>query len=150
MTTRTVGVWLGASLLIALAGTAGANAVAPPDPCSLVPAAVIASAFGSKLPPSTTSVTPDASTCSYKNGQLTIEVGSTALTNPATPFKTVKVAGLPHGLYETYAHTTQSQIVFYEGTAATGTYAVLRNYARIPKAKLIKVAKALNTALKSQ
>jgi hypothetical protein len=151
MTTRSLGAWLGASLLVGLGATTGAGAVAPPDPCSLVPPAVIASVFAVKSPPaSTTSVTPNASTCSYKNGQLTIEVGSSALTNPASPLKTTKVAGIPHGFYDSYAHTTQSQIVFYEGTAADGTYAVLRNFARIPKAKLIKVAKALNTALKAE
>ncbi len=125
MTTKSIGAWLTVSLLVALGVATGASAVAPPDPCSLVPPAAIASAFGLKAAPaSTASVTPDSSTCSYKNGQLTIEVGSSALTNPASPTKTTKITGLPHGLFDSYAHTTQSQIVFYEGSAGDGTYAV--------------------------
>jgi hypothetical protein len=115
-----------------------------PDPCQIVPQPLIASAFGvKKAPPSTSTAVINATTCSYKGGMLTISVGYTALTNPATPLKTKKVPGLPNGLYETYAGTTQTGVTFFKGTAATGLYGVVRNFGRIPEKKLEKIAKAL-------
>lgn len=136
---------LGAVLAAVGARTATADL---PNPCALIPAKTIASAFGAKTAPtSTNAATPDTSTCTYGNAKLTVEVGTRALTYPAPPLKTVKLPQLPHGLYYTYAHTTRSQIVFYEGTAAAGTYAVVSNFAKISETKLVKVALALNKAL---
>jgi hypothetical protein len=118
---------------------------AVPDPCQIVPKSLIAAAFGAKnAPPSTSTAVLNATTCSYKHGLLTISIGYTALTNPAAPLKTKKVAGLPHGLYETYSGTTQTAVTFINGTAATGLYGVVRNFGRIPEKKLEKIAKALS------
>ncbi len=118
-----------------------------PNPCALVAPAVIASAFGTKTaPPSSDAATSNTSTCSYKNGLLTIEVGYTALTNPAPPLKVTVVKGLPHGQLSVYAGN-QRQIVFFRGTAANGLYVVIRNFAKIPPKKLEKLARTLNTSL---
>jgi len=136
-------------LALVLTVCGAASAANLPDPCTMVPAATIASAFGGKAPAGTNAATTNTSTCSY-NGRLTVEVGLTALTNGETPLKTIKVSGLPHGVYSTYPHTTQTEIVFYEGTAATGTYVVIRNFAKIPEGKLVKIAKAVNASLESQ
>ena len=35
-------------------------------------------------------------------------------------------------------------LTFYKGTAASGTYVVIQNFARIPEKKLVKIAKAIN------
>jgi hypothetical protein len=115
-----------------------------PDPCQIVPGPLIASAFGVKTaPPSTSTAVINATTCSYKGGMLTISVGYTALTNPAPPSSVVKVAGLSNGVYETFAGSTASQLTFYKGDPATATYVVIRNYVRIPQKKLVKIAKTL-------
>jgi hypothetical protein len=153
----TVSRWLLASgtsvfvcLLAAFGATAGASGAGVPDPCTLVPNATIASVFGRATPPSASlAATSNTSSCSYgsKSVLLTIEVGFTALTNPELALRRTKVAGLPHGLYSTYAHTTQTQIVFYEGSAASGLYVVLRSYSKTSEGKLVKAAKAVNAAL---
>lgn len=136
-------------LLLSVVAPASALASLP-NPCSIVPGAVIASAFGVRTPPSATFASvPKVSTCAYGHGQLTVAVGFTVLGNPALPLRVVSVPGLPHGKYETYAGTTQSELIFVEGSTATGIYGVVRNYARIPESKLIKVAQALASALTS-
>ena len=96
-----------------------------------------------QAPASTSTAVINATTCSYKGGLLTISVGYTAITNPAPPSSVVKVAGLPNGQYETYAGSKASELTFFKGTAASGTYVVIRNYARIPQKKLVKIAKTL-------
>ena len=130
-----------------LAYAAGAFAASAdlPNPCQLVPSSLVASAFGVKhAPVATVASIPTATTCSYKHGLLTISVGSTAITNPARPATVVKVAGLPNSQYATFTDSKASQLTFYEGTAASGTYVVIQNYARIPEKKLIKIAKAMS------
>ncbi len=121
-----------------------------PNPCQAVPGGVIAAAFGlAQPPPSTLSTVTNASTCSYKHGVLTVSVGYTAITNPAAPLKVGKVSGLPNGLYETYSGSTQSEVTFFRGAASNGLYAVVRNFARMPRAKLEKIARALYAGLGS-
>jgi hypothetical protein len=134
-----------AGLCALLAPTALADL---PNPCQAVPAGVVASALGLQQPPTSTLATvTNASTCSFKGGMLTVSVGYTALTNPAPPLKETKVPGLPNGIYETYRGSTQTQVTFFKGTAASGLYAVIRSFGHIPKLKLEKVAKALYAGL---
>jgi hypothetical protein len=145
---------LGAAALVLagclLAAPALAAGATPANPCELVPASVIARAFGVKKPPaSTLSSVTNASTCSYKGGLLTVSVGSTALTNTATPLKESKVPGLANGIYETYEGSSQTEVTFYRGSANSGLYAVVRNFGHISGAKLAAVARALSTALAS-
>ena len=137
-------VFLCAAVLGAAATPEGSGAsLVLPDPCSLVPATLIASAFGArKAPLSTSTSVPNVNTCSWKNGQLTISVGYIALTNPAVPLTVTKVPAVPGGQYETYAGK-KSQLTFIEGTAATGVYAAIRNYVRIPEKKLVAIANVL-------
>ena len=136
-----------ASAVLCLAPSAGAMQADLPNPCALLAPAVIASAFGTKTAPSSSdAATSNTSTCSYKNGLLTIEVGYTALTNPAPPLKVTVVKGVPHGQLSVYAGN-QRQIVFFRGTAANGLYVVIRNFAKIPPKKLEKLARTLNTSL---
>ena len=45
--------------------------------------------------------------------------------------------------------STQTQITFYKGTAATGIYGVVRNFGKIRRAKLEEFAKALSAAIGS-
>lgn len=119
-----------------------------PNPCTLIPAATAKAVFGGKTTPSfVASAGPTTATCNYENGKLTVEIGASAFTNGAPALKTVKLKNLPHGVYSTFPHTTQTQIVFYEGTAASGTYVVIRNFVRIPEAKLVKIATVVNKAL---
>ena len=127
---------------------ATASASAAPDPCALVPAATVKAVFGGTATPTfVASATATTATCNYNNGKLTVEIGATALTNLAPALKTTKVKTIPHGVDPTFAHSTQTQIVFYEGSAANGTYIVIRNYVRIPEGKLLKIATVLNKAL---
>ena len=147
-----VSIGAAAFLCVAVLGAAatpsgsGASLVLP-DPCTLVPATMIASAFGArKAPMSTSTSVPNVDTCSWKNGQLTISVGYVALTNPAAPLSVTKVPAVPGGQYETYAGK-KSQLTFIEGTAATGVYVVIRNYVRIPEKKLVAIAKVLAQGL---
>jgi hypothetical protein len=115
-----------------------------PNPCQIVPTSLIASALGTKkAPPGTASAVTNVSTCNY-TGKLTISVGYTALTNPAPAVTEKAVPGLPHGTYEAFAGSTQTEVTFFEGTAASGVYGVVRNYVKIPKAKLVKIAVALS------
>ena len=133
-----------------LAVPALAAGAAPANTCALVPASVIATAFGvKKAPASTLSSVTNASTCAYKGGLLTVSVGSTALTNTATPLKETKVPGLTNGIYETYKGSSQTEVTFYRGSATSGLYAVVRNFGHITGPKLEAVAKALSTALGS-
>ena len=133
-----------------LAAPALAAGAAPATTCALVPASVIAKAFGVKTAPaSSVSSVTNASTCSYKGGLLTVSVGSTALTNTATPLKESKVPGLANGTYETYKGSSQTEVTFYRGSATTGLYAVVRNFGHISGPKLEAVARALSTALAS-
>jgi hypothetical protein len=130
-----------------LAGASSAVAADLPNPCTLVPAGAIASAIGSKAAAAAnTATTNSTSTCSY-GGLLTVQVGITALTNPAPALYTAKVAGLPHGIFSTYSSSSQTQIVFYEGPAATGLYVVVRAFAKVKQAKLVTIAKLVNAAL---
>jgi hypothetical protein len=134
---------------LALMGTSVGSSASQvlPDPCALVPSALIASAFGTgKTPLSTSTFVTNVNTCSWKNGQLTLSVGYTALTNPAPPLTVSKVPGVPGGQYETYPGK-KSQLTFVIGSAATGTYVVIRNYVKIPLKKLTKIAEAASQNL---
>ena len=111
-----------------------------PYPCGVVPTADIVAALGTKLgsvAPVLSSV-QNVSTCSYAGGSLSISVGTTTIANPALPLKVVHALGLPTGTYKTYSGSTQTEIVFVKGSAATGTYGVVRNYAKIKQAKLLE------------
>ena len=109
---------------------------------------MVAHALGLKTAPvSTASVVVTTQTCSYAGVKLTVAVGYTVIQNPARPVKSSKVKGLPHGTYTTYAGSTQTQVFFYKGTAATGIYGVIRNYGKIRRAKLEQFAKALYAAM---
>ena len=111
----------------------------------MVPTADIVAALGTKLgsvAPILSSV-PNVSTCSYADGSLSISVGTTTIANPALPLKVVTVPGLPTGTYKTYKGSTQTEIVFFKGSAATGTYGVVRNFVKIKQAKLKTIAIAL-------
>ena len=131
--------------LLAYAAGGFAASADLPNPCQLVPPALIATAFGVKTAPAATVTTvTNATTCAYKHGMLTISVGSTAIANTARPTKVVKVAGIPNSQYDTYSGSNVSQLMFYKGTAASGTYVVIQNFARIPQKKLVKIAKAIN------
>jgi len=133
---------------LAVNGIATGSRETVPDPCVSVSPQVVASALGLKQPPKTSeAMIPTASTCSYTGVLLTVSVGSTAITNPAPPKKVVKVKGLPNGQYMTYSGSTQSQITFFKGTAATGTYGVIRNFGKISEAKLVHFAKLLYAAV---
>jgi hypothetical protein len=139
-----IAVFACAAVLGSAATPAGsAERLVLPDPCSLIPASLIAAAFGVKKAPASTSTSvPNVETCSWNKGQLTISVGYTALTNPAAPLTVAKVPAVRGGQYETYPGK-KSQLTFVEGTAATGTYVVIRNYVRVPEKKLVTIAKAL-------
>jgi hypothetical protein len=133
---------------LAVTGTAIGSRATAPDPCVSVSPQAVASALGLKHPPKTSeAMIPTASTCAYAGVLLTVSVGSTAITNPAPPKKVVKVSGLPNGQYMTYSGSTQSQITFFKGTAATGTYGVIRNFGKISEAKLVHFAKLLYAAV---
>lgn len=122
-----------------------------PDACGSVPSADVAAAFNSATPPASTEATVrNIQTCSFGSGQLTVSIGYTALGNPAIPVTVKSVPGLPHGEYMTYRGSTQTEIVFYEGSAATGVYCVVRNYAKISKKNLTLIAQAVNAALAGQ
>jgi len=142
-----------AGVLCGLVST-GMSAAAPPglpDPCTAVPSADIAAAFGLKsAPPSTLATVRNVSTCSFGSGQLTVSVGYTTIANPAVPAQVTLVAGLPHGTFMTYKGSTQSEILFYKGSAATGVYGVVRNFASIGKLKLETIAKALYSGMTGQ
>ena len=138
-----------ASCLLAAPAALAARATLP-NPCEVVPSGLVAAAFGvKKAPASTLSAVTNASTCSYKGGLLTVSVGSTALTNTATPLKETKVPGLTNGIYETYKDSTQTEVTFYRGSATNGLYAVVRNFGHISGPKLEAIAKAVSTALGS-
>lgn len=135
---------------LAQAGLGLASPAALPDPCAAVPSALVASALGVKHAPAfrLTSVNNTA-TCSYGTS-LTVFVGLTAIVNPALPLRVSAVAGLPHGSYMTFRGSTQTEIRFVVGGTANGVYGVVRNYVRIPKPKLVKIAKALDAAMAGQ
>ena len=136
-------------VLAVAAPTAAAARLDLPDPCALVAAKVIASAFGAKAAPAATSASgPTTATCSYKHGQLTISVGSTAITNIGTPAKVKAVPGLAHGVYEAFGGTIQTQVTFFKGAdPATAIYGVVRQFARVPEKKLEAVARAVYAGL---
>jgi hypothetical protein len=139
----------GGTLLI-FAGHAVAADGSLPNPCELVSPSLVSSALGIKSAPvSRLSTVINVSTCAYKGGALTVSVGYTALTNPAPPATQAKVRGIPSGIFETYTGSTQTEVTFFKGTAATGIYGVVRNFAKIPKKKLLKVAVALYNGLGS-
>jgi hypothetical protein len=134
---------------LALAVSWPASAAGFPDPCSLVPADSIAAAVGSQAAAAHSSgATSLTSTCSY-GGRLTIEIGVTALTNPAPILKTTKLTTVPHGVYTTYVGSKQTQIVFYEGTAASGTYIVVRAFTGVKQKQLVRIAHVADTNLGS-
>jgi hypothetical protein len=129
----------------------GAAQIPVSYPCGVVPKADIVSALGKKLgsvTPTEASV-PKASTCAYGGEDLTISVGTTAIANPAAPLKVTKVAGLPNGNYWTYRGSTQTQLSFLVGSAASGTYVVIRNFVKVPRPKLEKIAKAFYAGMSS-
>jgi hypothetical protein len=139
---------LSAVCLLAVAAQGSASTTALPNPCQLVPNGVIDSALGLKKPPAMLpSMTTNVSTCSYKGGLLTVAVGYTALTNPVPPATITTVPELANGNYETFRGTTQTEVTFFVGSASSGLYAVIRNFAKIPKKKLEKIAVALQKAL---
>jgi hypothetical protein len=118
-----------------------------PDPCGLVPAPSIAAAVGAHAAAApSAAATSRASTCSY-GGLLTIEIGVTALTNPAPILKSTKLTAVPHGVYTTYAGSKQTQIVFYEGTAASGTYVVVRAFTGVKQKQLVRIAHLAHASL---
>ncbi len=134
---------------LALAASCAAPAARAgfPDPCSLVPAHSIAAAVGAHAAAApSAAATPQTSTCSY-GGLLTIEIGETALTNPAPILKTTKLTTVPHGVYTTYAGSKQTQIVFYKGTAATGTYVVVRAFTGVKQKQLVRIAHLADASL---
>ena len=147
-----VGSLAAALACISLAWVGSAAAQSPlPYPCGVVPTADIVAALGTKLgsvAPVLSSV-QNVSTCSYAGGSLSISVGTTTIANPALPLKVVTVPGLPTGTYKTYSGSTQTEIVFVKGSAATGTYGVVRNYAKIKQAKLEAIAIALYKGITS-
>jgi hypothetical protein len=120
-----------------------------PDPCSLVPAQSIAAAVGSRAAAAqSAAATSRTSTCSY-GGLLSIEIGVTALTNPAPILKTTKLTTVPHGVYTTYAASKQTQIVFYEGAAASGIYVVVRAFTGVNRKQLVRIAHLADASLGS-
>lgn len=136
---------------LALVGQGMASIAQVPDPCSAIPSSDVLSAFHvSKMPRATLSVVNTVQTCVYGQGQLTVSIGYSVIANPALPVTSVTVSGLPHGVFRTYSDSSQTEITFYTGTAATGVYGVVRNFAKIPKSKLITVAKALYAAMAEQ
>jgi hypothetical protein len=136
-------------LLGAIAPAAFSARTDLPNPCQLVSTSLIASVLGTKHPPTgmLASVT-NVSTCTFGR-VLSISVGYTAITNPAAPATELKIAGIPGGLYETYTGSKQTEVTFIKGSAATGVYAVIRNFGKIPKTKLERVAVAVYKALGS-
>ncbi len=136
------------ALVSAAPGLGAAAALA--NPCDAVPGTAIRALLGMKTAPTSTLATVTTmQTCSYTGVKLTVSVGLTVIQNPATPAKVKKVTGLPHGTYTTYAGSTQSQVLFYTGSAATGTYGVIRNYGKIREIKLEKIARTLYHAMAS-
>ena len=131
-----------------LAASSAAGRADLPNPCALVPVPAVESALHIHTAPTAiASTTPGAATCNYNNGKLTIEIGLTAYTNLAPTAKQITITTLPNGRYTTYAHTTQTQLVFIEGSTATGTYVVIRQFVRIPQAKLVKLGTVVNKLL---
>ena len=131
-----------------LAATSAAARAGVANPCALVPAAAVESALHIHAAPTAiASTTPGAATCNYNRGKLTIEIGLTAYKNLAPAAKQITIASLPNGQYSTYAHTTQTQLVFVEGSTATGIYVVIRQFVRIPQAKLVKLGSLVNKLL---
>jgi len=94
-------------------------------------------------PASTLASLPNIETCSFAGGKLSLSVGFTTIANPALPLKIVTVPGLPNGTYRTYVGSTQTEILFVKGAAATGIYGVVRNFVKIKQARLVTIAKAL-------
>jgi len=138
---------LAAVIVLALAAAASTVAAPVADPCSLVAADAVAAAVGvTAATAASVAATPTTSTCSF-GGILTIETGSTALTNPARAFKKVVVAGVPHGIYSTYVGSKQTQIVFYEGSAADGLYVVVRAFVPVKQLRLVRIARLVHAAL---
>jgi hypothetical protein len=136
-----------AALVLALAAAASIDATPVANPCALVPTAAIAAVMGAGAAASpATTATPTTSTCSY-GGLLTIQTGATALTNPTPPLHRIAVIGVPHGVYSTYSTSKQTQIVFYEGTAASGLYIVVRAFAPVKEAKLVRIARLVHASL---
>jgi hypothetical protein len=133
------------------AGPLAASSAARTDvqnPCTLVPMAAVRAALHVRTAPTAVpSSVPNAMTCNYASGKLTIEIGLTAYKNLAPAAKQIKVATLPNGLYTTYAHTTQTQLTFIEGTAAAGTYVVIRQFTRVPQKKLVKLGTVVHKLL---
>jgi len=128
---------------VAYTGPSYASSTALPDPCAAIPSTLIASAFRPEgAPQSSVATVRNVSTCSYGN-DLTVSVGTTAIVNPAYAATVVKVPGLPHGTYMTYKGSTQTEILFYSGSAANAIYGVVRNFATIKKAPLERIATAL-------
>ena len=149
------GVRSAALLLAAVSGglalvPTGAAAGPLPNPCQVVSGPTIAAAFGiTSAPPSTLTAITQSQTCSYRGGKLTISVGYTAIGNPAFPKTLMNVPGLPHGKFATYAGSTQTQVSFYKGSAATGIYGTVRNTGKISKAHLEAIALALYQGIES-
>ena len=134
--------------LIGVGTASSQNTPGLPDPCTAVPSADIVSALGLKHAPSSVLASvPNVETCAFANGKLSISVGYTTIANPALPLKSVAVPGLPTGSYRTYAGSTQTEILFFKGTAASGVYGVVRQFVKIKQAKLETIAKALYAAI---
>jgi hypothetical protein len=116
-----------------------------------VPTATLQAALGAKSSPHgrltqiMTSIQSES--CSYAGGKLTLSVGYTAIGNPAMPAKLVPVPGIAHGTFATYAGSMQTQISFYVGSAATGTYGTVRSTGTITKKHLVAIARALARAV---
>jgi hypothetical protein len=131
------------SCILATAGSGIASAAGLPNPCAVVPSAQIAAALGRKsAPPATLSAVNTTATCTY-GSTLRLFVGYTAIVNPATPVLVAAVPGLPHGHFMTYKGSSQTAVLFYAGSAATGIYGVVRNYGKVSKSQLEKLAKLL-------
>ncbi len=140
---------IGLFALAASAGAAGPGGSLP-NPCDAVPAADVAAALGVKQPPpSALAQVRNVATCSFAVGKLTVAVGYSTLVNPAPPAHTALVASLPHGSYMTFKGSPQTEIVFYEGSAATGVYGVVRAFVPVKEGRLVTVARALAAAIVS-
>jgi len=113
-----------------------------------VPPTVLAAALGVKQAPSSTlAQVTSVATCSFARGKLTVAVGYSTFANPAQPAHTTLIPSLPHGSYMTFKGSPQTEIVFYQGSAATGVYGVVRAFVPVKQGRLVSVARALAAAI---
>ena len=115
-----------------------------PNPCASVPPAVVASALGLKTAAgSKLYQVVRTATCSYRSGKLTLFVGYTSIGLPGTVAKSTRVSGLPHGFYNTYTNTVETQVTFYKGPAASAVYGIVTTTGAVSKPNLERIARLL-------